>query len=155
MTLDGFENDTTARIVAVDWASLAEGEAKRLRALGVDEGAEVSVVHRGVFGTRDPLALRIGRMSNLESVVWCQEEPRNNGAWLFARERIEASLESAGKDARMLCYAGREEAASPATGLAKRHQAQQDALVTIALGLADGGEAKRALKKTELAEKKV
>ncbi len=103
----------------------------------------------------DPLALRMGRMSNLESVVWCQEEPRNNGAWLFARERIEASLESAGKDARMLCYAGREEAASPATGLAKRHQAQQDALVTIALGLADGGEAKRALKKTELAEKKV
>ena len=63
MTLDGFENDTTARIVAVDWASLAEGEAKRLRALGVDEGAEVSVVHRGVFGTRDPLALRIGRMT--------------------------------------------------------------------------------------------
>ncbi|KZY20316.1 iron transporter, partial [Erythrobacter sp. HI0038] len=49
--------------VAVDWASLAEGEAKRLRALGVDEGAEVSVVHRGVFGTRDPLALRIGRMT--------------------------------------------------------------------------------------------
>ncbi|WP_306097097.1 FeoA family protein [Qipengyuania flava] len=63
MTLDGFENDTTARIVAVDWTSLAEGEAKRLRALGVDEGAEVSVVHRGVFGTRDPLALRIGRMT--------------------------------------------------------------------------------------------
>ena len=43
MTLDGFENDTTARIVAVDWAALAEGEGKRLRALGVDEGAEVSV----------------------------------------------------------------------------------------------------------------
>ena len=37
--------------------------AHLLRALGVDEGAEVSVVHRGVFGTRDPLALRIGRMT--------------------------------------------------------------------------------------------
>ena len=65
------------------------------------------------------------------------------------------SLARAGKDGMRPQYAGREEAASPATGLAKRHQAQQEALVTIALGLADGGEAKRALKKKEIAEKKV
>ena len=103
----------------------------------------------------DPLAVRLERMTNLESVVWCQEEPRNNGAWFFVNERIEASLAAAGKDGMRPTYAGREEAASPATGLAKRHQAQQDALVTIALGLADGGAAKRALKKTEIAEKKV
>lgn len=63
MTLDGFEHDKAARIVAVDWAALAEDEGKRLKALGVDEGAEVAIVHRGVFGTRDPLALRIGRMT--------------------------------------------------------------------------------------------
>ena len=92
---------------------------------------------------------------NLETLVWCQEEPRNNGAWFFVNERIEASLAAAGKDGMRPTYAGREEAASPATGLAKRHQAQQEALVTIALGLADGGEAKRALKKKEIAEKKV
>ena len=103
----------------------------------------------------DPLAVRLERMTNLESVVWCQEEPRNNGAWFFVNERIEASLAAAGKDGMRPTYAGREEAASPATGLAKRHQAQQEALVTIALGLADGGEAKRALKKKESAEKKV
>ena len=63
MTLDALLHDTPARIVSVDWDRLAGDEAKRLRALGVDEGAEVSVVHRGVFGTRDPLALRIGRMT--------------------------------------------------------------------------------------------
>ena len=103
----------------------------------------------------EPLALRMSRMTNLEQVVWCQEEPRNNGAWFFVNEKIEAALSDAGKDGMRPCYAGREEAASPATGLAKRHQCQQDALVTIALGLADGGEAKRALKKTEKAEKKV
>ena len=40
-------------------------------------------------------------------------------------------------------YAGREVAASPATGLASRHAEQQRALVTIALGLADGGAAER------------
>ena len=63
MTLDGFEYDKAARIVAVDWAALAEDEGKRLKALGVDEGAEVAVIHRGIFGTRDPLAIRIGRMT--------------------------------------------------------------------------------------------
>ena len=103
----------------------------------------------------DPLAVRIKRMTNLEQVVWCQEEPRNNGAWFFVGEKIEAALAAAGKDGMRPTYAGREEAASPATGLAKRHQTQQEALVTIALGLADGGEAKRALKKKEIAEKKV
>lgn len=63
MTLDGFDSGRTARITSVDWANLAEDEGKRLQALGVDEGAEVAIVHRGVFGTRDPIALRIGNMT--------------------------------------------------------------------------------------------
>ncbi|RDC60252.1 Oxoglutarate dehydrogenase (succinyl-transferring) [Alteripontixanthobacter maritimus] len=103
----------------------------------------------------NPLAVRLERMTNLEEVVWCQEEPRNNGAWFFVNERIENALTQAGKDGMRPIYAGREEAASPATGYATRHKVQQDALVTIALGLADGGQAKRALKKTVKAEKKV
>ena len=63
MTLDGFEHEKAARIVAVDWAALAEDEGKRLKALSVDEGAVVAIIHRGIFGTRDPLAIRIGRMT--------------------------------------------------------------------------------------------
>ncbi len=63
MTLDGLEYGRSARIVAVAWDRLASDEAKRLRALGVDEGAELTVIHRGVFGTRDPLALRLGNMT--------------------------------------------------------------------------------------------
>ena len=63
MTLDGFDHEKTARIVAVNWTALAEDEGKRLKALGVDEGAEVPVIHRGIFGTRDPIAIRIGRMT--------------------------------------------------------------------------------------------
>ena len=63
MTLDAFDHDSPARIVAVDWPALAEDEGKRLKALGVDEGAEVAIIHRGIFGTRDPLAIRIGRMT--------------------------------------------------------------------------------------------
>ena len=63
MTLDGFESGRQARIVAVDWPRLADDEGKRLRALGVDEGAEVAILHRGIFGTRDPLAIRLGAMT--------------------------------------------------------------------------------------------
>jgi ferrous iron transport protein A len=63
MTLDLLPIGYSARIVAVDWPRLASEEAQRLRALGIDEGAEVAVAHRGVFGGRDPLAVTIGRMT--------------------------------------------------------------------------------------------
>ncbi len=42
---------------------LVAEEAQRLRALGIDEGARVSLAYRGVFAGRDPLALEIGRMT--------------------------------------------------------------------------------------------
>jgi ferrous iron transport protein A len=63
MTLDLLPFGCPARIVAVDWASLAGEEAQRLRAMGIDTGAKVSVAHRGIFGTRDPLAISVGRMT--------------------------------------------------------------------------------------------
>jgi len=121
---------------------------------GIDDVSIVRVEQLYPF-PGEALTLRLARMTNLESVVWCQEEPRNNGAWFFVNEKIEAALEGAGKGGMRPSYAGREEAASPATGLARRHQVQQESLVTIALGLADGGDAQRALKKTERMEKKV
>ncbi|MGX7894478.1 FeoA family protein [Tsuneonella sp. HG222] len=63
MTLDQLPPRVRAEIVAIDWAVLSPDEAKRLRALGVDEGARVAVAHRGVFGGHDPLAILIGRMT--------------------------------------------------------------------------------------------
>ncbi len=83
----------------------------------------------------DPLAVRLKRMTNLEDVVWCQEEPKNNGAWFFVQNQIEDSLTQAGHDGKRPSYSGRDAAASPATGLAKRHAEQQAALVAHALGL--------------------
>ena len=47
---------------AVDWASLEEGEANRLRHFGFDEGVAVEPLHLRPFG-RDPLAVRLGRMT--------------------------------------------------------------------------------------------
>ncbi|HSG35230.1 MAG TPA: FeoA family protein, partial [Sphingomonadaceae bacterium] len=49
MTLDTLPRSQKARIVAVDWRRLAPEEGQRLRALGIDEGAEVAIAHRGVF----------------------------------------------------------------------------------------------------------
>jgi len=63
MTLDLLPIGSSARIVAVDWAALAEEEALRLQALGIDTGAKVAVAHRGVFAGADPLAISIGRMT--------------------------------------------------------------------------------------------
>ncbi len=82
----------------------------------------------------DPLTVRLKRMTNLEDVVWAQEEPRNNGAWFFVEPLIEDCLSAAGAGVSRARYAGRKASASPATGLMKRHQAEQAALVADALG---------------------
>ncbi len=63
MTLDLLPLGQRARIIAVDWAVLAGEEGQRLRALGIDVGAQVAVAHRGVFAGADPIALSVGRMT--------------------------------------------------------------------------------------------
>ncbi|MDB5701597.1 MAG: 2-oxoglutarate dehydrogenase component [Sphingomonadales bacterium] len=82
----------------------------------------------------EALAIRLKRMTNLEDVAWAQEEPKNNGAWSFVEPYIEESLALAGVRMGRPRYAGRKSSASPATGLAKRHVAEQAALVADALG---------------------
>ncbi len=63
MTLDQLPIRTPAQIVAVDWAALVPEEAQRLQALGLEVGAQVQLAYRGVFMTRDPLAVEVGRMT--------------------------------------------------------------------------------------------
>ncbi|PEQ11325.1 ferrous iron transport protein A [Novosphingobium sp. PC22D] len=63
MRLDQLPIGTAARITAIDWPVLVKEEAARLKALGIDEGANVSIAHRGVFGGSDPVALVVGRMT--------------------------------------------------------------------------------------------
>jgi len=82
----------------------------------------------------EPLTVRLKRMTSLEEVVWAQEEPRNNGAWFFVEPLIEQCLADAGVRPQRPIYAGRAASASPATGLAKRHAAEQAALIAEALG---------------------
>ena len=63
MTLDRLPVGKAARIVAIDWSLLVDEEAQRLRALGIDDGAKVSVSYRGIFGGADPLTVIVGRMT--------------------------------------------------------------------------------------------
>jgi 2-oxoglutarate dehydrogenase E1 component len=72
------------------------------------------------------------RYRNAE-IVWCQEEPQNMGAWNFVDRRIEQVLAGLDIAAKRPRFAGRAEAASPATGLFKRHVEEQTALVADAL----------------------
>jgi 2-oxoglutarate dehydrogenase E1 component len=66
-------------------------------------------------------------------VVWCQEEPKNQGAWSFIEPNLEWVLGRIDATAKRPAYAGRPASASPATGLASAHKAQQMALVDDAL----------------------
>jgi ferrous iron transport protein A len=61
--LDKLPVNRDARITAIDWGALAPDEGKRLRAMGIDTGAQVSIAHRGIFAGRDPIALSVGRMT--------------------------------------------------------------------------------------------
>ncbi|MCG7359982.1 2-oxoglutarate dehydrogenase E1 component [Roseomonas sp. ACRSG] len=83
---------------------------------------------------KNTLARVLSEYKNAE-IVWCQEEPENMGAWTFVDRRIEKVLKDLGVKSKRPVYVGREEAASPATGSAKVHQQQQEALVREALGL--------------------
>ncbi|WP_082441799.1 2-oxoglutarate dehydrogenase E1 component [Sphingomonas sp. Leaf33] len=94
----------------------------------------------------EPLAERVRAMPNLEEIVWAQEEPKNNGSWFFVEPLIEEALADAGCRIGRARYAGRAASASPATGLMKRHQLEQAALVADALGHSVREEIRRAQK---------
>ena len=72
----------------------------------------------------------IKKYPNLKEVVWCQEEPQNQGAWYQIRHRLQHAI-----DKQDLVYSGRRGAAAPATGLSKLHLEQQNNLIINALGI--------------------
>jgi len=72
----------------------------------------------------------LGRYAPSAEVVWAQEEPRNMGPWRVMRESIQPLLDATRREVR---YVGRSEAASPATGSAKRHQQELAEIVNDAL----------------------
>ena len=76
----------------------------------------------------------IADYSQLETVVWCQEEPKNQGAWYNSQHRLRRVLDLINKDLP-LSFAGRQSSASPAAGYMALHLQQQENLIAEALGL--------------------
>ena len=73
-------------------------------------------------------------------VVWCQDEPQNQGAWFYVQHHIAEAL----RDGQRLSYAGRAPSASPAVGYYDKHYAQQKELIAAALGEARSSRSKKA-----------
>jgi 2-oxoglutarate dehydrogenase E1 component len=79
----------------------------------------------------DHLDVLLSQFKNASDFIWCQEEPKNQGAWYSHNHRISKCLPKS----KTLTYAGRSSAAAPAAGYARLHKKQQEELVLDALGL--------------------
>ena len=98
---------------------------------GADGPALVRIEQLAPFPDRS-VAAELAKYPRAE-VVWCQEEPRNMGAWSYVQPRLEALLEAEGAGRARPAYVGRAESASTAAGTLKVHRREQDDLVRRAL----------------------
>jgi 2-oxoglutarate dehydrogenase E1 component len=79
-------------------------------------------------------AAEVKKYPNATEIVWCQDEPQNQGAWFFVQHYIHENM----VDGQRLGYAGRPASASPAVGYAHLHQEQQKALLDQAFAKLKG-----------------
>ena len=76
-----------------------------------------------------PLVKEIKQYAENAKFYWCPEGPKNMGAWLLVRDYIQWRLNYIGAKNKEIMYIGRNPAASPATGYAKRHLKQQKEII--------------------------
>ncbi len=98
---------------------------------GIDDIYLLRVEQLYPFPTKS-LMTELGRFRQAE-MIWCQEEPQNQGAWTYIEPPLESILTRLGAVQTRARYVGRVMSASPATGLMSKHKAEQDALVDEAL----------------------
>jgi 2-oxoglutarate dehydrogenase E1 component len=156
-SLADFTGESHFRRIVSDPAAPADKEVKRLvlctgklayelleaRDKARDRNTSIVRIEQLYPFPGEALLARLQRMANLEEVIWAQEEPQNQGYWAHVEPRIERRLGEAGLKPKRPIYAGRAPAASPATGLAKRHAAEQAALIADALGHSSASTAQR------------
>ncbi len=99
------------------------------RERNVDHVAIVRIEQLYPFPHKD-FAKILKRYPNVQEVVWCQDEPRNQGAWFYIQHHLIENMSGEQK----LSYAGRAASASPAVGYYALHHEQQKALIDAALG---------------------
>lgn len=104
---------------------------EKRRELGVKDVYIQRVEQLYPFHSED-LGKELAPFKNAE-IVWCQEEPENQGAWHFVDRRIEGVLSDIGHKTQRPRYVGRKESASVATGQSSVHAIEQANLVSEAL----------------------
>ena len=94
------------------------------RAQKVDDIAILRLEQQYPFPHED-YKTEVGRYASAKEVVWCQEEPQNQGTWYRLRAMLRADIDAK----KVFAYAGRAVSASPAVGYAAKHNAEQKALI--------------------------
>src|SRR5437867_1870850 len=97
---------------------------KKREEKGADDVAIIRVEQLYPFPHK-AFATELKKYSNTTDIVWCQDEPQNQGAWFFVQHYIHENM----LDGQRLGYSGRAASASPAAGYSYLHQEQQKALV--------------------------
>ena len=106
---------------------------KHREAKGVDDVAIIRVEQLYPFPHK-AFAAELKKYPNATDLVWCQDEPQNQGAWFFIQHNIHENMQVGQK----LGYAGRAASASPAVGYSHLHQDQQKALIEAAFAKLKG-----------------
>ena len=107
--------------------------AKKREEKGFDDVALIRVEQLYPFPHK-AFAAELKKYPNATDVVWCQDEPQNQGAWFFVQHYIHENM----AEGQKLGYSGRAASASPAVGYSHLHQEQQKALVDGAFGKLKG-----------------
>jgi 2-oxoglutarate dehydrogenase E1 component len=110
---------------------------------GIDDVALIRIEQLYPFPIPEYAAL-IEEYAHVQDIIWCQEEPENQGAWYQIRHRLQEPL----RQEQQLYYAGRAGATAPASGIYKVHLKQQQALVNAALGVKSKASKARKPKET-------
>jgi 2-oxoglutarate dehydrogenase E1 component len=107
--------------------------AQRRAELGLDDSVALLRLEQLAPFPHEVLAEELARFAPSIRVIWCQEEPKNMGAWSFVAPRIETVLGQLDMAQKRPAYAGRAAAAATATGSHQQHVREQSSLVDLAL----------------------
>jgi 2-oxoglutarate dehydrogenase E1 component len=119
----GLKADKVKRVVACS-GKVYYDLAKKREEKGFDDVAILRVEQLYPFPHK-AFAAELKKYPNATDIVWCQDEPQNQGAWFFVQHYIHENM----AEGQKLGYSGRAASASPAVGYSHLHQEQQKALV--------------------------
>ena len=128
----GLKADKVKRVVACS-GKVYYDLAKKREEKEIDDVAILRIEQLYPFPHK-AFAGELKKYPNLTDIVWCQDEPQNQGAWFFVQHYIHENM----AEGQKLGYSGRAASASPAVGYSHLHQEQQKALVDGAFGKLKG-----------------